>query len=194
MLRKTVYPCLLFFGLFLVGGGIYPVIGSGVDAVWEYLVYLFPEKLKTYNAVTDAAGYAVYAAISRSVAVFLLLLLLSYLSLRCDNGRFEHTARLKDGKFTLPEGYSHYFKKYIISDLVICTVPTLLLTFPAALLPKRFMNAGFDLPFWCGGALMPYMGVAVALAVALSLTVIARLLAVLIAVKRYRAAWLSGGI
>lgn len=193
-MRKTFYPCLIFFGLFVLGGAVYPAVNSAVNSVWEYLVFLFPDRLKTYSAVTDPEGYAVYATVSGAVSVFLLILLISYVSLRTDNGRFEYTAKLHDGRFHLTEGYLHYFREYFISDVVISSVPTLLLTFPAALLPKRFMNAGFDVPFWCGGALVPCLGLASALVAALVVAIVARTAAALIAVRRYRAAWLSGGI
>ena len=194
MSRKTVYPCLLCLGLFIVGGGIFPAICSATDAAWEYLVYLFPDRLTTYNSVTGGEGYAIYSRVSGAVSVFLLMLLAFYISLRCDNGRFEYTARLSDGKFSLPRGYAHYFRRYFLSDFVIALFPALFSTLPAAFIPKRLMNAGLDVPFWCGGRLVPSFGLPAALLVALSLSVFARGLAALAAVKRYRAAWLSGGI
>ena len=194
MSRKTVYPCLFCIGLFIVGGGVFPAICSATDAVWEYLVYLFPNRLTTYNSVTGGEGYLIYSRVSGAVSAFLLMLLLHYVSLRCDNGRFEYTAGLMDGKFRLYEGYAHYFRRYLLSDTVIAFFPALFSTLPAAFIPKRLMNAGLDVPFFCGGRLIPAYGVTLALVIAILISLLSRTVGALIAVKRYRAAWLSGGI
>ena len=194
MIRKTLYPLLCALGLFLIGGLLYPAIHSLTEALWGYLVYLFPDRLTTYNPMTGGEEYLIFERISRGLSVLATLFLCFYLSLRLDNGRFEYTARLRDGKFHLFEGYRHYFSNYLLSDLVIATLPPLISTLPAAFIPKRIMNAGLDIPFWCGGALMPYLGAALSLAAAFVLACLARVIAALIAVRRYRAAWLSGGI
>ena len=192
MSRKTVIPTLFCFGLFILGGIIYPAVSSLVDSLWGYLVYLFPDRLTTYNPITGGVGYVIYSCISQAMAVFATFLLIHYFALRCDNGRYEYTARLHDGRFHLPEGYRHYFAKYLTSDLVISLLPALTLTLPAALLPKRFMNTLLGVPFWSGGALVPHFGVVLALLLAAALSVLGRWVAVLLAVPRYRAAWLSG--
>lgn len=188
------YPLLVYIGLYALSGLLYPTLLNAAEWCYDYLNYRLPSLFPRFNPIEGGVGYTVLAAILASAAGLVLLLLVSYIAIRCDNRRQEYIISATDGRYTIPEGIAIYRGAFLRAEVLIAAIPPLFFTVPAAFIPQRFLNTGLGIPFRLGAELAEHIGIVGACLALIVISVAARIFASVIALSRWRAVWLAGGI
>ena len=143
------------------------------------------------NPVTDEKGYEVFLSVSRTVTAFFTLFILHGLALRADGYRYKRTVVDTGGMFPLTEGIGRYLKEFGLFDLAVAASLPLALAPAAAVIPKSLIGDLFlKFPLRLPSYLLETMSAEGAVILLVLCSLLARFLASILAVRRWRALWL----
>lgn len=197
-MKKHAHSILRYFLIYALGFAVFYVVRALTDVVYGILSDKIPEAFPTYNPLTDKAELSsleeTLAFISAVVTVFVLTLL----SVKYDNERFEFIISKTDGFYTLGEGAKIYAKNYLFADIltsITVPVPFFIATFIK--IPQGGVKAMRILEDILGTLTAPSfaytdkLGFGFGISVAISASLLFRIPAALAGLKRWRGLWLS---
>ena len=191
ILRRTLLLLVWMLIGILMTVGVYFVLSKIYsDVLFRYIPKLFP----LYNPVLEKELYLGHVfrmnLVSLSVSVFLSV----YLSLRYDNERDEYLIGRTDGFCTVNEVIPSYRSRFLISDTVACVISAAALSVPFAFIPEKFLNRDSFFPMLLRTyhQLNQSLGTAALGLVKLLALLLSHIAAVPLAMKRWRAKWLTG--
>lgn len=192
--RKYVEPVLIFLTvyafsvLFFKAGELLSIYA------YSYFSSILPSDIISSNPVSDPDAYEAYTLGIALVGTFVGLWLINYISLRLDNAKFEHVISLTDGQYELAEGIKLYFKEFFVSDVIAATAIVAIVTVSAAFIPEKLMDYGLIIVFKLGDTLNSIYYPIISAVIAASFSLITRILSIPLALRTWRALWLSGSV
>ncbi len=187
---SLVVWCFSFLIFWLVSFGV-ENLAYPAALVW------FPDLVPEYNFVNEREKYELLYAVLRVISAGITALVVSYISVRHDNERFEYMISKTEGMYTMSEGCRLYFGRYIFIDLIIAVlIPTVTVLLEAQILPLLSMlpEGVIDMirtPLAVSSSFISLLGGVGAVILLSALIFGARLLAGLYAIDRFRVVWLS---
>lgn len=134
--HKYVEPVLIFLAVYLFH---YVICQCGELLFiysYTYLSEVVPSLVKTVNPITTPDEYEMYLKGICTVGTLIGLFIMNYISLRLDNGKFEHMITKTDGQYTMKDGLRLYFSEFFISDISLRPSSSDLLFAVRALYPR----------------------------------------------------------
>lgn len=203
MSRKILRSAVGFFGFYLLGMVIYPIIAIITDDIlYSALSVWFPGIFTRYNIVTERDLYLAQEATLAFIAALISIIVISYLSVRFDNERYETIAVRSEGMYRIREGLAVYLPEYAPSDAIV-SVLTPLIFFAASLIPvfdkmpdgspfsEKRLGAVRDFVFSMNDAITDKVGLAWGIVLIIFVSILSHLLIAPLVLKRWRAIWLS---
>ena len=118
-LRAVSIGFLIWCLAFLILGAVSFVINS---LIYPAFLQWFPRIVPEYNFVNERENYERFYLALSVISVVISIFILSYASIRLDNERMEYMITKTEGKYTLGEGISIYFPRYLRSDIAASLV------------------------------------------------------------------------
>ncbi len=146
-----------------------------------------------YSEITHPEQYAAQEAALAVAEVLVTLLILEAVLTRLDNKRFEYVISKTEGLYTMREGLALYMREFLALDLVIASVLPAASVIACAFIPEIAFEYGAEFPLRLGYELYLHHGAVRASVIIVLCAVTARLISGILALRRYRAVWLSGG-
>ena len=192
--HKYVEPVLIFLAVYLFG---YLLCQCGEMLFiysYNYLAEVVPSIVKTVNPIHTPEEYELYLKGIATVGAAVGLFLINYISLRLDNEKFEHVITKTDGQYTMKEGLALYFGEFFRSDVIASTVTVAVLVIAAGFIPDKLLDRGLILLFKLGASLIEFYGIVGSVVIAVVFSLLARIASIPLALKTWRALWLSGSV
>lgn len=192
--RKYVEPVLIFLAvyafnvLFFKAGELLSIY------TYSYFSSVLPSGVISSNPVSDPDAYEAYTRGVALFGTFVGLWLINYISLRLDNAKFEHVISLTDGQYELKDGIKLYFKEFFLSDVISAVAIVILITVGATFIPEKLMDYGFVFIFKIGDTLNALYHPVISVAIAATFSLVTRILSIPLAIRTWRALWLSGSV
>ena len=197
-MKRYFISLLCYFLFYLIGIVIFFLSGYFVNALSELLCEWAPSVFTVYNPVTDRDAYLRAEMLLGLTSAIITLYTVTHLSTVYDNERYEHMISVTDGFYTVGEGLAIYFPRYIGADIISAvTVPAL----PSAL---HLIKLSEDAPKWAvrvldlahglfavNEAFTELFGLVLGTVTLVLVSLLFRLPAGYLAVRRFRAVWLS---
>ncbi len=168
-----------------------------INLIYPALLSEFPGLLPDYNFVNEREKYEQLRRILEAISAAVAAAILSYVSVRYDNERFEYMITETEGMYTMKAGISIYYSRYLLSDVVVSVIiPILVVAFESGVIPLMdFLPESvievLYLPFSLSSAFISLVGDIWAVILLTVLIFITRLLAGFRAIDRFRVVWLS---
>ena len=154
----------------------------------------FPSVFVDYSPVSQSEQYAVLSSVLTLLNSSATVFIISYFCVRLDNERMEYMIARTEGFYTLGEGMSLYFGRYLKCDLAVAlTVPIPLAVadvFIPAGIPEPFATLVADIFSFTRGY-TELLGTAPAIIVMCISVLAFRLLSGVLSLRAWQAAWLS---
>ncbi len=171
-------------------------IAHGVLWVLMHLYSAFHEWFGTvfplFSPISNSQKYKLWYDALSFIAFTISLFISTYLSVRFDNRKNEKIISRTDGLYTVGEAMPLYLRELYVHDILGSVICPLLIFIPTALLPEWFFDKDFSLILTFSRLACDTLGVPLA-TLACSLTLmIFHLPSAALALKRWRAAWLTG--
>ena len=168
-----------------------------INVIYPAMLGEFPGLLPDYNFVNEREKYEQFRKILEAICAIVAAAILSYLSVRYDNERFEYMITKTEGMYTLREGIALWYPRYVRSDLLVSVIIPLLavilesrviplLTF----LPESAKDVLY-LPLSLSSAFLALFGEVWSIVIMFLVIYASRLLAGFRALDRFRVVWLS---
>jgi hypothetical protein len=190
---KYVFPPLITLFFFLLGGAFILILDIIVPIGYDYLAMKFPGMLDKPSSISDPEAYEAFRAAITSVGIIINIFIISNLSMRFDNKRFEHIIVKTEGLYKIPEMTREYVKDFWLSDVINASIAPILLTVSAYLIPSDYIGF-FSIPLWCGARLIPFMSLLDALVLLIGVSIITRFIQIPAILRSWRGRWLTGDI
>ena len=194
----VIYLLVYIFGMFLFAAG-----SAIARYAYAYMNHLFPTAFPMFSPVSEKDGYEAYLKFIDITAVFIAVFLINYLAMRFDNSKFEYMISKTDGQYTVKDGMKLYVKEFYVSDIISALIfPTLLAIMPY-FIPSidetsvpivNFFIGLLESFFWFGGIMEAHCHILVTVASVITVSLVLRAVCTLGALKKWRAAWLSGSM
>ena len=183
----AVYLCVYIFGLWLFGFGC-----EAVEWIYTYLNHLMPDIFPLYNPIYDPEAHARLNKTWTVVGIFVTLFLINFIALRLENKKYERIIVLTDGQYLLKDGMKLYFKEFAVSDVVTAVILPVCLTIPPYFISEDTLGKfGLIIFTWLGYNMSLLYEIVPAVITVAIFSIVGRALSVPLAVRSYRAAWLS---
>jgi hypothetical protein len=164
------------------------------EAVYGELYRYFPDAFPLFNAVSEREERELLEARLGTVALTAALAIYVYFLLAHDNARDELTISLTDGLFRVHEVILPVTRAFLPADVIASVTVGTLLCLPTAFIPHGFLMgdtlpATLLRPLTCAHTVFGTVGLAFYLVFTL---IILHAPALVLALRLYRAMWLSG--
>jgi hypothetical protein len=164
------------------------------EAVYGELYRYFPDAFPLFNAVSEREERELLEARLGTVALTAALAIYVYFLLAHDNARDELTISLTDGLFRVHEVILPVTRAFLPADVIASVTVGTLLSLPTAFIPHGFLMgdtlpATLLRPLTCAHTVFGTVGLAFYLVFTL---IILHAPALVLALRLYRARWLSG--
>lgn len=192
--HKYIEPVLIFLGVYVFS---YLLFGCGEMLfiyAYTYLSETIPGVVRTLNPIHTPDEYEIYLGAVSTFGALVCFWLINYISLRLDNRKFEFIISKTDGQYEIGEGLRLYFGEFLRSDIIASTVSIGVLVAGAYFIPEKLLDRGLMLLFYPGVSLIEIYGLVGAVLIAVAFSLICRLLSVPLALRTWRALWLSGSV
>lgn len=201
--KKILISSISFFGFYLLGMVIYPILTVLIDEVlYSALSVWFPEVFTRYNIVTERELYFAQKENLAFISAIISITVITYLSVRFDNERYEAIAVRSEGMYRIKEGVALYLPAYAACDAAVSVI-TPLIFFGASLIPvfdkmpdgspfsAKKLGSVRDFIFSMNDAVTDKVGLVWGILLIIAVSAIAHLLIVPSVLKKWRAIWLS---
>lgn len=168
-----------------------------INVIYPAILNEFPGLLPDYNFVKEREKYEQLRKILEMICASLAAVILSCLSVRYDNERFEYMITKTEGMYTLREGAALWYPRYVVSDLLVALViPTLAVILESRIIPLlNFLPESaigmLYLPLSLSSAFIAVFGEVWSVLLLFFIIYATRLLWGLRALDRFRVIWLS---
>lgn len=122
-------------GLWAIGFALLPIFEFFMNVCYQTLAEWLPGAFPVYNYVTEHENYLKLESELLLMVSTAALAVMSYLSVRFDNERYEYMITRTDGMYTIKDGASIYYERYFKSDIVTSFIVPLPLTIIVYFLP-----------------------------------------------------------
>ena len=192
--HKYVDPVLLFLGVY----AFHFLINKCTELIfiygYTYLADVLPELVKTHNPISDPDKYTLYLKAVATFGAIACIGIINYISIRLDNKRFELIISKTDGKYEIKDALRIYFMEFFESDLLAASLPLAIFVTSAYFIPEKLLDKGLILIFHLGASLTEYYGLVNALILSIVASIITRMICAPLALRTWRALWLSGSV
>ena len=192
--HKYVEPVLIFLAVYLFH---YVICQCGEMLFiysYTYISETVPSLVKTVNPISTPNEYEIYLKGIATAGAFVGLFITNYVCLRLDNAKFEHVITKTDGQYTMTDGLKLYFGEFLISDVIASSLTVFPLVLGAYFIPEKLLDKGLIFLFRLGVSLIEFYGPVGSVVIAIVFSLLTRLLCVPLALKTWRALWLSGSV
>ena len=203
MKRKLLISASEFFGFYLLGMVIYPIAVTLIDEIiFSALSVWFPNIFSRYNIVTERDLYLAQKATLAFISALVSIVVISYLSVRFDNERYERIAVKSEGMYRIREGMQLYFPEFALCDAIV-SVLTPLIFFAASLIPvldkmpdgspfsEKRLSSVRDFVFAMNDAVTDKVGLVWGVLLIIAVSLLSHIVIVPTVLKKWRAIWLS---
>lgn len=190
---KYLIPPFITLFMFLLGGAFILIIDLIVPIAYDYLSYNFPETFGKPSPISDKEAYDALHATLTVITVAINIFIITKISMRLDNKRFEELTARTEGLFRIPETSVWYARTYWVSDVITSSFAPLLLILPAYLVPSEYIAPYYPI-LWCGGRMLPYFDLTQCILIILPMSIAMRFLMIPGTLTAWRASWLTGSI
>jgi hypothetical protein len=183
LLLWLLMPLVIYFPRFVIDGVLF-------RALCEW----FPSVFVNYSPVSEPEAYAVLSAALDILIGSVSIIIFSYISVRYDNERMEYMISKTDGLYSLKDGSKLYFRRYILSDVLVSLAVVIPFTVAAALVPEhvhKFVDPVFDYLFSFVRIYTSHLGIALGAFVLCLSMLVGRTLSGLKSLKAWQGIWLS---
>ena len=191
--QKYVFPPFITLFFFLLGGAFILILDIIVPISYDYLAMKFPGMLDKPNSISDPEAYEAFRATMTSIGIIINIFIITNLSMRFDNKRFEYIIVKTEGLYKVPELTKEYLPEFWLADVINSSFAALLLTIPPYFIPPDYLGF-FSFPLWCGARLVPYMSLIEALMLTVATSILTRFIQIPLILRGWRARWLTGDI
>lgn len=192
--HKYIGPVLIFLAvyafsyLFCQAGELLCAYAS------SYLSSVLPGVFTVPNPIHSRDEYEAFMKASAAIGATISVGLMNYVALRLDNKKFEFIIAETDGQYTISEGIRLYLGEFLASDIISSTVIIAAAVIAAYFIPEKLMDYGLIIFLKLGASLTGYFELWQSLLIAVLSSITARLLSVPLALRTWRALWLSGSV
>ena len=190
---------LWFFVASLLGTLLTGLVGG---ALYALLHDIAPLTFPKYSPIFNREEYEAQNALFSAVGALLSVTLITYITMRNDNTRYERMISKTDGMYRLPRGAKIYFKMFllhdILSSLIIPLLHFLLLLIPIDKSGITLMYATAEnmselvlLLTYTPRMVSAYFGFKNGIIITLALSLISRFICLFPCLEAYRSHWLS---
>lgn len=192
--RKYVYPTLHYAAVFLFGFIPFEVFSLVLRTLYEYLKYELPSIVPDYSPVLDPQNYARVVEAIDMIAILLSIIVITYIAMRMDNTRFEHTVVPTSGLYRIPEALRTHLREFAVSDIIVSVLVPTVFVVAAYLVPEVVLRWGGNVILWAGVKAAKHLELFDGV-FRLSITsVIARLILTPKVLIDWRASWLTASV
>ena len=192
--HKYVEPVLIFLAVYIFNY-LFCMVGEMLFIYsYNYLAEVIPSVVKTVNPIHTPDEYTVYLKGVATIGAFVCLMIINYVSLRLDNEKFEFIIDKTDGQYRMVDGIKLYFREFWKSDVIASTVAVCGLVIASGFIPQKILDYGLNIVFKLGVSLVDFYGIAISAVIAVIFSLITRILSVPLALRVWRALWLSGSV
>jgi hypothetical protein len=192
--HKYVEPVLIFLAVYLFSY-LFCQCGELLFIYsYNYLAEVVPSVVQTVNPIHTPDEYELYLRSIATVGALVGTFLINYISLRLDNVKFEHVITETDGQYTMREGLALYFREFLRSDVIASTLPIALLVAGAYFIPEKLLDRGLIILFKPGASLIEFYGIVGSVIIAVIFSLLTRIASIPLALRTWRALWLSGSV
>lgn len=190
---KYILPSAVYFMIMLLGGLIHPLISYIVIPFYSFLHISFPSVFPKPSVVLDPTGYARLEMWLFAVSALVVIMILTYVSMRLDNKRFELIVARTDGLYRLPKMSLEVLREFFLADLIPSVIVPLVYILPIYLIPQEYL---WHLPsiLWLGGGLSAWLSLWEALAFGIGASALCRFLLIPRVLDVWRAGWLTASV
>ena len=170
---------------------IFSVALALCEVVYFALSELFPAIFPVYNKVLEKESYEALAKFMSNFAVLLSVFAASFFSSIYNNGNYEHVIRKTDGLYKIKNELPQYLQRIAPGEIISAAVPPVIFTVLSVInYPEKFFSKiqAFLRPHLI---LVESFGAVGAYFLLLFTALLASLAAAPLALRRYRALWLS---
>ena len=197
-MKKYVHSLSRYFLIYALGFIPFYLFNSLIDVIYNILSDKAPGIFPSYNALTERESLLSLEATLALVASLFTVFVLTVLTVKYDNERYERIISETDGLYRLREGCALYVKNYLIAD-VICAIlvpiPFFALgyvSFPdGSARALRMLEDAIGTLTSPSAAFTDKLGTWLGIAAAMLTSLISRLPACYMGLKRWRGLWLS---
>ena len=197
-MKKYAHSILRYFVIYALGFIPFYIVGALSDVIYGILSDKIPAVFPSYNALTDKVKFlslqSTLALISAAITVFIL----TFFAVTYDNERYEFMIAETDGLYKLRDGGRIYASRYLGADAVcaaLVPVPFFALTlisFPEdSIKALRVLRDALDTICLPTSAFCNKLGLLVGLVIAVFTSLLARIPAGYMSLRRWRGLWLS---
>ena len=177
---------------------IYGFVAFAVEnLLYPALLNWFPNVVPEYNFVNEREKYEELYRIMRCFSAGITAIIVTYISVRQNNERFEYMITKTEGLYTVSEGAHIYYPRYIVEDLVASiSVPFFVVALETRVIPLlKFLPESvigmLYTPLSVSSCFVSLFGEAVAVLLLFLIIFLCRMLSGLHALDRFRVTWLS---
>ncbi len=191
MYKKYFSPCVKYTLIYLFLPLIYFFMLRFAVSFYGAVADAFPGLFKHYNPIADKELYERQFFIIQVCSVLLSVALISYIPSIFDNARYESVISRTDGYYRVKNEIIPYIKRNLGSDIIASGfISTVFVIFSSVKLPEKAAR-------FLEGYLSPHtvsitaFGIAGAILIIFTTSLLSRLAAVPFALCRFRALWLT---
>ena len=193
---KSVLMRILKLFLYLIPGLIISlVLRIFFDAIYQSLHAYFGDLFPLFSPITEREKYAVYDGIMSAVTLWAAFFLTVYFSIFTDNERYEEIIAKTDGLYDVKDAIPLYKGKFILGDAIASLLLSLALTVPLPFLPEKIftltVSRALVMPRAVCGIIPGVTGIIFGWFIIFAILIISHIPSVLLALKGWRAKWLS---
>ena len=192
--HKYVEPVFIFLAVYLFSYLFCQVGEMLFIYIYNYLAEVIPIVVKTVNPMHMPDEYALYLKWIATSGAFVCLMIINYVSLRLDNQKFELIINKTDGQYRMTDGIKLYFGEFFKSDVIASTVAIGVLVLASGFIPEKFLDYGLIILFKLGASLVEFYGIVGSVVIAIFFSFVTRMLSIPLALRVWRALWLSGSV
>lgn len=190
---KYILPSVVYLLIMLLGGFIQPLVSYIVIPFYSFLHISFPHTFPKPSAILDPSGYERLEMWLWVASALITVIILTYVSMRLDNKRFELIVARTDGLYRLPSMTLSVLREFFLADLIPSVIVPIVYILPIYLVPPEYL---WYLPniLWLGGGLSLWLSLPEALALGIGASVICRVILIPRVLDVWRANWLTASV
>ena len=187
-MKMYVKSILRYLGFYALG---FIFFGFAVEPVGIILKAVMPFAFPNYNPIYEKEQYIESYANIELITAIITIIIATVIAVAFDNLRYEAVIKRTDGFYTIKEEFPSYFSEFWLADILSATiVPLTFIIFSAFTLPEKLAE-WTDILVYSTRAFTNQCGLILGGVLLLITSVISRLPAAIVALRRYRGMWLA---
>lgn len=197
-MKKYTHSVLRYFLIYALGFIPFYIIGALLEVIYNILSDKMPSLFPSYNIVTQKSELLALESTLALICAVITVFVLTVLTVKYDNERYEFIISETDGLYELADGGRIYTKNYLYADIVCALavpIPFLFTTYIP--FPEESAKALRILENVLGTLSSPTtafsnkLGIFLGAAAVILISLVSRIPAGYMGLKRWRGLWLS---